>query len=182
MINWKRMLPMHLRAVDMVMGFVGGAIVAGLIYGGMAIAQVPTLFATSIVGTEQINCLIPSTGTQTFNPQITTCTANILRNTTGYTLSAATSGTVTMTTATNNLIFTGAVGTATVNVPPSPSDGQIIAINNGTASNFSGTITVASTDSSTFVGLNATSISNLSASTGIEYQYTAASKIWYRLR
>lgn len=147
-----------------------------------AVAQVPTLFLTSPIGTEQIDVIVPSTSSVTIAPQKVSLQLNVIRNTTGYQLSAATSGTVTTTLATNNLLLTAAAATLTVNVPPSPADGQLFTINNATGTNFSGTITVASTDSSTFVGLNATSITNLAASTGAEYTYTAPTKIWYRVR
>ncbi len=157
-----------------------GIAALGLI-AGVALAQVPALFVTTLTGNEQISCLVPSTGTVVTNPQILTCTANILRNTTGYQISSATTGTIVTTTATDNLLLTGAVTTATVDVPPSPSDGQLFSINNATTSNFSGTITVASTDGSTFLPTSPT-ISNLAQQTSQEWQYTAGSKIWYRVR
>lgn len=130
---------------------------------------------TSPTGSELVQLFLNTSAYQNY------ATVNQLRNSTGYLLSAATSGTVVTTLSTDNLILTGAVGTLTVDVPPSPEDGQLFAINNGTTSNFSGTITVASTDSSTFLPTSPT-ITNLAQQTSQEWQYTAASKIWYRLR
>lgn len=161
------------------LGFVATIVgVAALI--GVAAAQVPGLFLASPVGTEQINVLVPSTGTVVTSPQITTVTINTIRNTTGYLLSTATTGTVVTTAATNDLILTAAATTLTVDLPPSPPDAQLFSVNNGTGSNFSGTITVATTDGSTIA--NGATATNLSAASGQEWQYTSASKIWYRLR
>jgi len=135
---------------------------------------------TSPVGTELVTVApIQSNGQPGAIPA--QVTINQLRNTTGYLLSAQTSGTLATTVAVDNLLLTGAVGTLTVDVPPSPSDGQLFSINNASGSNFSGTITVASTDSSTFVPSSPT-ISNLAANSSQEWQYTAASKVWYRIR
>jgi hypothetical protein len=152
-----------------------------LLIGGIALAQVPGLFITSLTGNEQINVIVPSTGTVVTTPQIVSITTNTLRNTTGYLISTLATGTLVTTTATDNLLLTGTVTTLTVDVPPSPGDGALFSINNVTTSNFSGTITVASTDSSTFVPTSPT-ITNLAAQTSQEWQYTAASKIWYRIR
>jgi len=147
---------------------------------GVAIAQVPALFLSSLTGTEQINVLIPSTGLPTTSPRTTVVTSNTLRNSTGYQISSATSGTVVTTTATDNLILTGAVGTLTVDLPPSPGDGALFSLNNGTSSNFTGTITVATTDSSTIA--NGSTAVNLGTAGSQEWQYTASGTVWYRLR
>ena len=147
---------------------------------GIAAAQVPALFLNSIAGTEQVNVVVPATGTVVTSPQIVTVTLNTIRNTTGYQLSSATTGTVVTTTATDNLIFTAAATTVTVDLPPSPSDGALFSLNNGTGSNFSGTITVATTDGSTIA--NGATAVNLGSAGSQEWQYTAASKTWYRLR
>jgi hypothetical protein len=148
---------------------------------GVAIAQVPNLALVSPTGTEQINVLVPSTGTIVTNPQIQTVTINQVRNTTGYQISSATTGTIVTTTATDNLLLTGAVTTATIDVPPSPPDGALFSITNATTSNFSGTITIASTDSSSFIPTSP-SISNLAQQTGQEWQYVKSSTTWYRVR
>ena len=161
--------------------FLFGAVASVALLVGYAVAQVPALFITSLTGNEQINVIEPATGSVVTGPQILTITANTMRNTTGYLISAATTGTITTTAATDNLLLTGAVTTATVNAPPAPSDGALFSINNATLSNFSGTITVASTDGSTFLPTSPT-ITNLAQQTSQEWQYTATSKIWYRIR
>ena len=53
---------------------------------GAALAQVPAKFLTTLIGTEQVNVLVPSTGTITTSPQITTITSSNLRDTSGYQL------------------------------------------------------------------------------------------------
>jgi hypothetical protein len=141
---------------------------------GVAVAQImPGLFVTNLTGSEQVN--IVNAG-----PQIATVLTSTLRNTTGYLISTQTTGTITTLASTNNLILTGAATTLTVNPPASPPDGQLFAINNGTGSNFSGTITLTTTDGSTIT--NGSTAVNLSSAASEEWQYTAASKIWYRLR
>lgn len=160
-------------------GFIAAGALA-LVGVGFAIAQTPSLFLTTLTGNEQITVVEPSTGTVPTNPQILTITANLLRNSTGYQLTSATSGTVTTTTATDNLIFTAAAGTVTVNLPPSPADGELFSLNNGTSSNFTGTITVATTDGSTIA--NGTTAVNLGSAGSQEWQFTKPTTTWYRLR
>lgn len=152
--------------------FVALGILAGAI--GGALGQAGWYQIASPTGAELLQVLLNSSAYQNY------VTLNQIRNTTGYQLSAATTGTIPTTPAINNLILTGAVTTATVNLPASPPDGQLFAAVNGTGSAFSGTITIASTDTSTIVGVVA--IVNLAAGASAEYQYTAASKIWYRQR
>ena len=77
----------------------GKIILAGLglavvVVSGIAIAQVPGLFIASPTGLEQINVLVPSTGTAVTSPQITTITVNQIRNAVGHAL-VATGTTVT---------------------------------------------------------------------------------------
>jgi hypothetical protein len=107
---------------------------------------------------------------------------NQLRNTTGYQVSSSASGTLSPTTAVDNLIFTSALtGGVTVNLPASPPDGYIFSVVNGTGSAFTGqTITVATTDGSTIA--NGSTAASLGAASSQEWQYTAASQIWYRMR
>ncbi|HEX4043265.1 MAG TPA: hypothetical protein VHY10_16325 [Xanthobacteraceae bacterium] len=106
---------------------------------------------------------------------------NTIRNTTGYQLSAAVSGTVVTTLATNNLIFTAALtGAVTADVPPSPPDGQLFSVGNGTSSAFTQTITLAATDGSTFA--NGNTAASLAAAGSEEWQYVASTAKWYRQR
>jgi hypothetical protein len=152
------------------------AAIAGMI--GVALGQAPTVYQTGVLilstlaGTEYLT--VDNGG-----PRITTVPVNVVRNARSYAISAATSGTVSMTSSGANEILSGAVGTATVNLPASPADGFLAGVCNGTASAYSGTITVATTDSSTVVG--SVSIVNLGASTCVQYQYTSGSAVWYKL-
>ena len=162
-------------------GWVGkAAFIAAALGIGYALAQTPSLFLNSLTGNEQITVVEPSSGLPAVNPQILTVTANTLRNSTGYQLSSSTTGTVVTTVACDNLILTGAATTLTVDLPPSPGDGALFSLNNGTSSNFSGTITVATTDGST-ISNGATAV-NLGSAGSQEWQYVAATKVWYRLR
>ena len=142
-----------------------------------AAAQTGSL-GTTVITSPTGNEIITLAGT---GPQIQSVTMNQMRNSTGYQLTTTTTGTVNTTVATDNLIFTAAqTGAITANLPPNPVDGQLFSLNNGTGSNFSGTITVATTDGSTIA--NGATAVNLGAAGSQEWQYTLPSKIWYRLR
>ena len=54
-----------------------------LLIGGIALAQVPSLLLSSPTGLEQIEVLIPSTGTLVTSPQKVQVTINQIRNATG---------------------------------------------------------------------------------------------------
>lgn len=151
-------------------------VAAGILIGavGGALGQAGWNQILSPLGTEAVQTFVNASAYQNY------VTINQIRNTTGYQLTAATTGTVNTTTATDNLIFTAAATTVTVNLPPNPPDGQIFSLNNGTSSNFVGTITVATTDGSTIA--NGAAATNLGSAGSQEWQWTAASKIWYRLR
>lgn len=55
-----------------------GSVAALLIAGAVALAQVPSLFVTSLTGNEQINIVVPSTGTLVTNPQTQVVTTKTL--------------------------------------------------------------------------------------------------------
>ena len=143
-----------------------------------AAAQTGSL-GTTVITSPTGNEIITLAGT---GPQIQSVTMNQMRNSTGYQLTSVTTGTVNTTVATDNLIFTAAqTGSITVNLPPNPVDGQLFSLNNGTSSAFTGqTITLATTDSSTIA--NGNSITSLGNASSAEWQFTLASKTWYRLR
>ena len=147
--------------------------------GGYALGQAGQALLSSLGGTELIEVTAFQPNGQP-SPLRDVVTANTLRNATGYQLSALTTGTVTTTCATNNLILTGAVGTLSVNLPPSCEDGALFSLNNGTGSNFSGTITVATTDGSTIA--NGSTAVNLGTAGSQEWQYVKSTTTWYRLR
>jgi hypothetical protein len=57
---------------------IGGIAALGVL-GGIAVAQIPTTFITTLLGTEQINAIVPATGTVVTNPQIQAMTVNTLK-------------------------------------------------------------------------------------------------------
>lgn len=146
---------------------------------GVALGAAPTVYQTGVLilstlaGTEYLT--VDNGG-----PRATTVPVNVVRNARSYAISASTTGTVSMTSAGANEILSGNVTTLTVNLPASPADGFMAGVCNGFASAYTGTITVATTDSSTVVGV--VSLVNLAADTCAEYQYTSGSAVWYRLR
>lgn len=149
-------------------------VIGALLLSGVALAQVPgAQVITSPTGSEYFPVVS--------NTISSVVQLNTMRNTSGYKISSATSGTITTTTATNFLLLTGAVGTATVDVPPKPADGQVFTITNASGSAFTGTITVASTDSSSFAPTSPT-IVNMAASSSEKWVYTAAATTWYRVQ
>ena len=147
---------------------------------GVAIAQVPGLFIASPTGLEQINVLVPSTGTVTTNPQIETVTINQIRNSLGYTLVAA--GTTVTTQIPNTsavLMATGAITTWNVNFPLAPSDGltETIGCPGGNVTTLSLTATLPT--GVTVVGAANTSCTEATP-TVASYLYNASGNIWYR--
>lgn len=147
---------------------------------GVALAQVPGLFIASPTGLEQINVLVPSTGTAVTNPQIQTVTINQIRNSEGYVLVAA--GTTVATTVPNTAsvaIATGAITTWNVTLPVAPYDGEMVKLTcpGGNAS----TVSVAATlpTGVTIVGTAFTSCT-ASSSTDAAFHYSLANNIWYR--
>lgn len=59
---------------------IGGAVGLAAMLAGLAFAQVPGLFLTTLTGNEQINVLQPSTGTLVTNPQILSVTTSTLKS------------------------------------------------------------------------------------------------------
>lgn len=152
---------------------------------GVAVAQVPGLFIASPTGLEQINVLVPSTGTVVTNPQIQTVTLNQIRNATGHALVAT--GTTVNSTPTNvvdNLIATGAITTWNITLPNPAYDGEIFAAVNGTGSAFtSNTSVTAGTTPQNQTLNNAVSSATLAANGGgVEFTFDLASLTWYRVR
>jgi hypothetical protein len=150
---------------------------------GLAIAQVPGLFIASPTGNEQINVLVPSTGTIVTSPQITTVRLSQVRDAVGYTLVAA--GTTVNTAAPNTsakLITTGAITTWNVTLPAAPYDGQDVSI-----ACPGGTATVAVTATlPTGVAIVGTSFTACTsggvAANTAEYVYSLSTNTWYRIQ
>ena len=151
---------------------------------GIAIAQVPGLFIASPTGLEQINVLVPSTGTVVTSPQITSIPVNQIRNAVGHGLVAA--GT-TVTSAPANtvgcLIADGAITTWNITLPDPAFDGENFCVANGTGSSFSSNTTVTATTTPQNQTL-AQSYSGQSISAGASAQwiFDYASLTWYRVR
>lgn len=145
-----------------------------------AVAQVPGLFIASPTGLEQINVLVPSTGTVVTNPQIQTVTLNQIRNAAGYTLVAA--GTTVNTTVPNTssiLLAIGAITTWNVTFPTAPFDGLTLKI--GCPGGNVGTLTPAATlpTGVTIVGASFTGCTEATP-TDAAWIYNTSGNIWYR--
>lgn len=147
---------------------------------GAALAQVPGLFITSPTGLEQINVLVPSTGTAITNPQIQTVTINQIRNSQGYTLVAAgTTVTTQVAGTTSVLLATGAITTWNVNFPTAPSDGLTLKI--GCPGGNVGTLTLTATLPTGVTVVGAANTSCTAATpTDAAYLYNTSANIWYR--
>lgn len=146
---------------------------------GLAWAAAPTVYQTGVLilstlaGTEYVT--VDNGG-----PRSTTVPVNVIRNARGYAISASTSGTVVMTAAGANELLSGNVGTLTVDLPASIGDGFMAGVCNAYGTAYTGTITVATTDSSTIVG--SSSLVNLGAGTCAQYQYVAGTTTWFKIR
>ena len=147
-----------------------------------AVAQVPGLFIASPTGLEQINVLVPSSGTIVTNPQIQTVTLNQARNAVGHALVAAgTTVTSVPTNAVAELIADGAITTWNVKLPVAPWTGERIIINcpGGTVSTL--TITASLPAGVAIVGTNPTSCTSGGAITnGSAWIYSTAANTWFR--
>jgi hypothetical protein len=144
-------------------------------------AQVPGLFISSPTGLEQVNVLVPSTGTIVTNPQIQTVTINQIRNSQGFTAIAA--GTTVSTTVTNTasiLIATGAITTWNVTLPVAPANGQVLTI--GCPGGNVTTLTIAATLPSgvAITGTNPTSCT-AATPTSSTFVYSSSANAWYRV-
>ena len=94
---------------------------------------------------------------------------------------ASTTGTLSpaLTNTTGLLVSTAASASLTVQLPPTPWDGQAFVWVNGSAGAFTAG-TVATTDGSTIVG--STAAGTLAAGASIQYVYVLATNSWYKAR
>jgi hypothetical protein len=158
-----------------------GSVAALIGLTAVALAQVPGLFIASPTGLEQINVLVPSTGTAVTNPQIQTVTINQIRNSTGYMLVAAgTTVTTNMTNLAQTLVAQGAITTWNVNLPSAPSDGQLVKVTCPGGNTGTLTIAVPSASTATIVGTNPTSCT-ASSGGGANFLYSLSANVWYRV-
>jgi hypothetical protein len=151
---------------------------------GIALAQVPGLFIASPTGLEQINVLVPSTGTVVTNPQIQTVTVNQIRNATGIlVIPAGTTVNTVLTTATAKLVSSGAITTWNITLPASPFDGETVevACPGGTATVAVSAAAVPAGTTIVGTAFTACTSGGAAANTG-EYIYSIANNNWYRIQ
>jgi hypothetical protein len=165
-----------------------GALVALALAGGYALAQISNLTPTSLSGGETI--VVAALGPGSESEYVT---SGMLRNTTGGFIQSGITGTFTWPTPTlgggytvgasaapySTIMYTGAVGTATQNLPAAPFDGQVVELVNGQASTWTA-LTVAVTDGSTTVNFG--SALALAAGASAQFYYLKSTNSWYRMR
>jgi predicted acylesterase/phospholipase RssA len=105
--------------------------------------------------------------------------ASQLRNATGMTTTALTSGTLVLNNTTGTLVSTAASASLAVTLPPLPWDGEIFEWVNGSGAAFTGA-TVTVSDGATLV--NNASFATLAAGASVEFRYALATTSWYRVR
>lgn len=153
--------------------FLAGAVIAALAVAGTLYAQ--QLTSRSLTGLETWQVGTGGPG----GPSIFV-TAAQMRNSQGPATTSTTSGTITgLTTSVASLVFTAASASATVNLPPTPWDGEIFEIINGSGGAFT-QCTVATTDGSSIV--NGATTSTLPAGSSTEWRYVLSTNTWYRMR
>ena len=163
---------------------IAGVLVA--LAGGYALAQVTNLVPTAFSGAETI--VVAALGPASPSEYVT---SGMFRNTAGGITSTSTTGTIVWPLTIvpgiasappaqySSIVYTGAVGTMTQNLPISPFDGQIVQLINGQGSAWTA-LTVNSTDGSALVNFGAAL--TLAAGVSAEYFYLKSTNSWYRLR
>lgn len=153
------------------LAFIGGAIAQGLFTGGITGQETWSVSAGGPGG--------PSTFIN----------VNQIRNTTGYQLLAAASGTVAPTAAVNSLLVNAQpANNTTINTPISGTagiltDGQLFQVCNVTNAAWStNTVTLAAATGSSLATGVTTTLTTLAARTCIELQYVASNTTWYQVR
>jgi hypothetical protein len=153
--------------------FALAGIIAGLI-GAIAYAQNAGQTLSTLVGTE----LFPVQSMINNTAAITYASVNEIRNSGGWVYAvAANSGTLTMTTAQSAVSLNPAAEIAgyTITLPPTPQDGAEVTI---FSSQIIDTLTIQSSDSSTFVPTLATTIG---ANGKIGIIYDATNNVWHEI-
>lgn len=149
-----------------------------------ALAQVPGLYITSPTGLEQIEVLVPSTGTIVTNPQKQEVTINQIRNAAGVQVVAT--GTTVNTTVPNTvskLVNSGAITTWNIIFPVLPYDGETLAV---ACPGGSATVAMATTGGPTGVAVvgdafTACTSGGVAANTA-EWIYKTSANTWYRIQ
>lgn len=153
-----------------------GVVIAALALTGVLWAQ--GISPTGLSGNEVWNCGEGPGGPSIF------CTANLMRNATGYTL-VPTGGTVNTTVPTNTakLIATGAITTWNVTMENSPVDGKMLEIScpggSATVAVSAGTVPSGTTISGT--AFTACTSGGVAANTA-EWIYSLSANVWERIQ
>lgn len=155
---------------------------------GYAIAQISNLTPTSFSGGETIVMAALGPGSEGEY-----ATSGMLRNTTGGTIQAATSGTLTWPVPAlgggytvsasaapySSIVYTGAFS-GTQNLPAAPFDGQVVELINGNAGSI--TMTTAVTDGATQFPSPCLSAATITTSSSRQMYYLKATNTWYLMR
>ncbi len=153
-----------------------GAVIAAL---GLVVAIAQPVVPTGLAGLESWSCGIGGPG----GPSVF-CTTNLMRNTTGYQLLAAASGTVQPTTSVNTLLVNAQPAASTAfTTPASPvPDGEVFQVCNVTAAAWAtNASTLAAATGQTINGGTITT-TTLASLTCIELVYQLSSTTWFRIR
>lgn len=145
---------------------------------GVAVAQVPGLFLTTLTGNEQINVLVPSTGTVVTSPQITTIIASQLRDASGYSLQVPLTGFAITVPANVSVLALNPAGTlaaGAVTLIAAPVDGARVLIS---STQTVTALTVSANTGQTLVGAATT----VGLGVSVEYLYQLSSKTWFRIQ
>lgn len=153
-----------------------GALLALAFLGVAALAQT-SLSNRSMSGNEVVSMAQGGPG----GPSIFVV-ASQLRNATGMTTTALTSGTLVLTPTTGTLVSTAASASLAVTLPPFPYDGEIFEWANGSGGAFTGA-TIAVSDGATIVnGGTGATLATLASGASVEYRYALSTTSWYKLR
>lgn len=159
-----------------------GAALSALAIIGIAVAQTG-VFTAAITGNETWSVGNGAGGPSYF------MSLNQARNTTGYQLLAAASGTVAPTAAVNSLLVNAQpANSTTINTPISSptallSDGQLFQVCNvSNAAWVTNTVTLAASTGQSFATGVTTNLTTLAARTCIELQYVLSTTTWYQVR
>lgn len=101
-----------------------------------------------------------------------------MRNSQGVLTSAQTTGTLVTTTATASLVLTGVASALTIDLPPSPWDGEIFEVIVGQGTTITAP-TITQTDGSTIVN---GSTGPTTAGSSFEWRYALSTNSWYKMR
>jgi len=157
-----------------------GLAAIGLVLGtiGFALAQSGSYQIVSPTGQEQVQI---NSASSAYN---NTVELNTIRNSTGYSLLASASGTLTPTTDVNTLAVSAQPSTGTtIDTPAGPYDGELFQVCNVTSSAWAtNTVTLAAATGSSLNTGTTTALTTLAAHSCEELLYDATTTKWYQLR